>query len=210
MKTVSLESKSYTFLIYIGIVIILYNIFVFANENSLFMADFYEMDINPLNVIAIILIFGSSIIAGIVAQKLNRSVLSWGILTLCFAPISLIVLGTKKLYLEPELQKVYNKYKSTYFLDKAKLKKNFESNKLNQEAYNKKLSELLNDLNREMNIELRETEKKIINDFDKDVIHKVEKTGNGKFVKVSDTCPACGAKLSETDFECPECGLNLK
>ena len=239
MKAVSLESKSYTFLIYIGVAVILYNIFILTNGYS----SFYQESVSPLDNFNLLLLFACSIIAGIVAHKLDRSVVLWVIVTLCFTSISLIILGTKKLYLKPELQKVYNKYETKYSWGKLKLKREFENDQLSQEVYDEKLSELLTNLNNEMNIELQNTEQKIIDGS----IHQVENTEDGiiiesdnicpicgttlteidlecpecgsnnveeikdgKIIEVSDICPACGTKLSETDFECPECGLNLK
>ena len=210
MKKISLESKTYGFLLYIGFALILYNIFLFLNQDSLFMSRFKTDDITSLDFVSFGFLLCSAIIAGIVAHKLNRSIIFWVIITFFFAPISLIILGTKKIYLKPELKKIYNKYESEYFLSKIKLKKDLERNKLTKKLYDKNLSELLNNLDNEMNIELQNKEIEIVSDFDKKVIHKIEKSGNGQVVKVKDVCPACNTKLSEIDFECPECGLNLK
>ena len=163
-----------------------------------------------VEVVLLTIVVSCTIWVIIVARKLNRSPLLWGILTLFFAPISLIVLGYKDIRVPDELKKVYNKFKSDYFLEKLKLKKDFTNGIFDTETYEKKLSNLSTQydeaLNRAMKKAQEEYEKKKI----KDVIEKVEGGGSGRYIAIKDNCPACGARISEEAEECSECGLSFR
>lgn len=37
-----------------------------------------------------------------------------------------------------------------------------------------------------------------------------ERSQNENIKNVTETCPACGFRLTEYDFECPDCGLNFR
>jgi hypothetical protein len=108
------------------------------------------------------------------------------------------------------LNKIYSEFESKYFTYRIKLRKDFEKNKISQEDYNNKLSKTLKELEIEMNKAMQQKEDDIIADLNREVIHKVEKTGEGKIKLAYDKCPACKTELNENDFECPDCGLNLK
>lgn len=144
----------------------------------------------------------------VVARKLHRSPLFWGVVTFFFTPISLIVLGTRDLKLEPNLSEVYNKYKSDYYQESSKIKRSFHKGRITEKECNKKLIDARFRYNELMNIEMSRTENMMDNRHNKEIINKVE--GSGKPIPIQDKCPACGTKISEDNAVCPECGLVLR
>ena len=206
MKAISLESKKYSFLIYIGVGLIIFNIIRITISNSqAFSINIENETFNIFDVIIVFLAVGCSVLAGIIAYRLNRNVIFWTILSFFFAPISFIILGTLQVYLEPEQRKIFHKYQSEYFASELNLTKNWHKKKINRATYDEKLAELLHSLDNKMNEELQNQKS---NDFVREVVRKIE--GEGHYLKIKDTCPACNAQLSETDMECPECGLNMQ
>ena len=156
MRKISLENnKKHSFLIYIGIAFIIHNIIDYARTGTLWF-EYHEVTV--VDFIAFGAMICSAIIAGIIAYKLNRSVIFWVIITFFFTPISLIVLGNKKINLKPEYHKIFSKFESEYFAERAKLRKEVEKRVIDYKAYNTRLSELLNRLNSELNAELQERE----------------------------------------------------
>jgi glucan phosphoethanolaminetransferase (alkaline phosphatase superfamily) len=211
-RNYKIETKSNKNLIYGGIVILIINILWFNPFSEIEKAtNPTEKEVNQILIIYFIyftILVGFTVWSAIVARKLRRSAIFWGIMTFFFAPIAMIVLGLKDAKVEDELKAVVNKHKSNYFLETIKLKKDYESGKLKEKEYQDRLNESKDKHEELMNIELERKKKVIENRHVVEVIEKVE--GYGKAVLIGDKCPACGAKITEKDDVCPDCELNLK
>jgi len=206
MKKQYLESRTYGFLVLIGIGLIILNIYIFFIKNSSSIGLNGEL----LEILVGVLIIILAVVNGFIAFRLNRSIIFWFIFSLIFSPIALIMLGTKKRYLKPELNKIYSQFESEYFLHKLRLRKELEKKRITTEEYEEKIKQTLKNLNDAMYKAMEVKENQLIADLNKEVVHRVEKTGEGEIKIAYSKCPACNSALGKNDFECPDCGLNLK
>jgi len=196
----SIDSKSNPQLIYAGIFLVILGVWVFhfsenlisdsvilgmfnsvqpsSNESSILRSKIVRnsFSLREFNVDFIILTIQilCAIWAVVVARKLHRSPLFWGVITFFFTPISLIVLGTRDLKLEPNLSEVYNKYKSDYYQESSKIKRSFHKGRITEKECKKKLIDARYRYNELMNIEMSSTEHMMDNRYNKEIINKVE------------------------------------
>ena len=196
----SIDSKSNPQLIYAGIFLVILGVWFFhfsenlisdsvilgmfnsvqpsSNESSILRSKIVRnsFSLREFNVDFIILTIQilCAIWAVVVARKLHRSPLFWGVVTFFFTPISLIVLGTRDLKLEPNLSEVYNKYKSDYYQESSKIKRSFHKGRITEKECKKKLIDARYRYNELMNIEMSSTEHMMDNRYNKEIINKVE------------------------------------
>jgi hypothetical protein len=204
----TVESKSNPKLVSAGIILIVINaIFTFSGAR-----DFNISNMTKENVIIelsfLVVGIAFSIWSFIVAKRLNRSGIFWAIFTIVLTPIALIILGTKDIAIQIELRKIFNKYKSEYFLEKLKLEKDHQNGRIDEKMLKEKIGKAKEKYNDLMNNEIQLEQIKIDEKHKEIVIEKV--SGNGRAINVKGKCPACETKISDNADECPECGLNFK
>lgn len=213
----SIDAKSHPNMIYVGIGLVVLNIFIFASgikpvEYEIFNGNL-SADLVILDIILLLIRLTCTIWSYRVAKELNRIGWFWAILTFFFTPIALILLGFKDLDLEVELRKVYNKHQSNLFLEQVKIKKDFEKNKITELQYNEQFKIIRNKHNEQMNKEMQEVEKRIElkhNPIIGDSVYLDETPVTGKIVFVKDKCPACNSTIKEKDKVCRCCGLSIE
>ena len=210
-RKISIDTKSNTKLISVGLIWITVNIILFASGKSI---SNYNIQLSSIStsesiyfLVELILRISCTVWCIIEAAKLNRSILFWGILTFAIPPISMILLGFKDLSLNDELKKVYNKYQSEFFIESLKLKKNFEKGKITELVLKERVSSLKEKYEESMNSEMKVIENMIEERHKTDLVEKFE--GGGKIIKITDKCPACGTQIKDTDLVCSDCGLGL-
>lgn len=204
----TVEAKSNSNMIYAGIILIVINAILVFSKTRISDVNNFTREQATVEIIVHVVGLILSIWAMIVAKKLNRSAIFWGLFTFILTPISLIILGTKDVAIQDELRKVFNKYKSDYFLEKLKLGKDLQKGKIDQKTHNEKIAKILIEYNNAMNAEIRLMEIKIDEKHKEIIVEKV--AGNGRAIIIKDKCPACETKIpADTDI-CPDCGLTLR
>jgi len=204
----TVESKTNPNLIYIGIVLIVINVILKFSGARDFDYDNLSKDNMIVELVILAIGFILSIWAYNIARQLNRSGIFWAIITFLFTPIALIILGTRDVDIKIELRKIFNKYKSDYFLEKLKLEKDYQRGKIDEKTLQEKIIKAKEKYNELMNNDIQLAEVRL-EEKHKDIV--VEKAvGNGRVVNVKGKCPACETKISGEMDECPECGLNFK
>jgi hypothetical protein len=213
----SIDAKSHPTMIYIGVGLIVLNIFILANgikpTEYEVLSGKLSTDLIILDIALLVIRLTCTIWSYRVAKELNRIGLFWATLTFFFTPIALIVLGFKDLDLEVELRKVYSKHQSNLFLERIKLKKDFEKSKITELQYNEQLQNIRNKHNELMNREMQEVEKKIEFKHKPIVGENVyldEIPVTGKIIAVKDKCPACNSTIKQDYKVCPCCGLSIE
>ena len=211
-KKYTIDAKTNPNLIYGGIFMVFVNaIYLFSgNKISDFEAVYGDISAEQIaiNLAFFVIQVSCTVWSIVVAGRLNRSQVFWGIVTFFFTPISMIVLGTRDLKMEPELRKIYNKHRTNYFLETIKLKKDFERGIIKENEFETTLDKAKERHSDLMNAELKKMEVVLEDRHKQIVVEKVE--GGGMAIGIKDKCPACDTKISENDDVCPECGLTLK
>lgn len=204
----TVESKSNPKLVYAGIILIVINaIFTFSGARDFNISNpTKENVIIELSFLLVAVAF--SIWSFIVARRLNRSGTFWAIFTVFLAPIALIILGTKDIAIQIELRKIFNKYKSEYFLGKLKLEKDHQNGRIDEKMLREKIAKAKEKYNDLMNNEIQLEQIRIDEKHKEIIVEKV--SGNGRAINVKGKCPACETKIPDNVDECPECGLNFK
>jgi len=204
----TVESKTNPNLVYAGVILIVINVILKFSG----IRDFDYENLSKDDMIVELIILATGLVFSIwayrVAIKLNRSGLFWAIVTFFFTPISLIILGTRDINIKIELRKIFNKYKSDFFLEKLKLEKDYKSGKIDDTILREKINKARERYNELMNNELQNAELRLEEKHKEVIVEKV--VGNGRAVNVKGKCPACDTKLPADVDECPECGLNFR
>jgi uncharacterized protein (DUF486 family) len=158
MRTIFLENnKKHTFLIYMGIAVILYSLAVMANDGWQLPKNAHQ-NLSMIELITFTIPICCAITTGIVAYRLNRPIVTWAFMTLIFAPICLIILGNKKIKLKPEYKKILIQYESDYLVKKNSLLTEFEMKKIDYATFKEKRSKLLVDFNCSLNLAFQQRE----------------------------------------------------
>lgn len=211
-KNYTIDAKTNPNLIYGGIFMVFVNaIYLFSgNKISDFEAVYGDIPVEKVafNLVFFVIQISCTIWSIVVAGRLNRSQVFWGIVTFFFTPIAMIVLGTRDLKMEPELRKIYNKHKTNYFLETIKLKKDLERGIVEENEYKATLAKAKERHRDLMNAELKKMEEVLEDRHRQIIVETVE--GGGVAIGIKDKCPACDTKISENDDVCPECELALK
>jgi len=204
-KKYFLKPKKNRDLIIVGILLIIINTFILITSGK----DYHSSVINVISAVFSILFFPLGIYyvvrSGIVAYKLNKPVLLWILISIFIFPLSFIMLGNKETNnMDKEFENIYRKYRDKYFSEIEKHKISYIKNEINKKQFsdieNEIIKRLENGMNKEIHNKIIKKEEHINKKPEKEVVIK------GKKINYNN-CPACGQKLSETDKECPECGL---
>jgi hypothetical protein len=204
----TVEAKTTPNMIYVGIILIVINMVLFFSGKRINDVNHITKEKVIVEIIMYAIAFGLAIWAIIVAKKLNRSRTFWGIITFIFTPIALIILGIKDVAIHDDLRKIFNKYKSEYFLEKLKLEKDLEKGKIDKMTHDEKIKKILIEYDNAMNAEIKQMEIRMEEKHKEIVVEKV--VGNGRAIIVKDKCPACETKISADTDVCPDCGLTLR
>jgi hypothetical protein len=199
-----IDRKSHPFLIYVGLGMIVLNIVLHFNFkgvdylNPLSIFDEKAMAAFFIDVFLLLIRISMTIVAIIIAKRLMRSGIFWGIIVFLFPPISLIILGLMDVNIDSRLKKTLDRHRTNYFVEVVKIKNDYKTGKYNAnsvddliEKSRRKHQELLT---KALNAAIIENEKNKTEDF----MHDATK------------CPACGVSVALSDLQCPKCDLTLK
>ena len=206
-KKYSLKPNKNKDIVYTGILLTFVNIFILITNGQ----DYHSSVFNIISVLIEIIYFPLAIYyiirSGVVAYKLNKSVILWVLISIFITPISIIVLGNKETNNIPtEFERIFRKYRDKYNTESMKYIKLHNNGKIDSKELAKREQTIISTYEAEMNAEIQQEIKIKTNVKDEIINTNKEVSIKGKSVKYS-KCPACGHNLAETDNECPDCGL---
>lgn len=206
MKTIDykIDSKSHPLLIYMGCVLIAINLvlkYKFESVdyvNPLAILDQKAMTAFVVDAILLFVRIAMTILAFVIAQRLNRSGLFWGLVVFLFTPISLVILGFLDVKIDHRLKKTLDKHRTDYFVETIKIRNDCKIKKIPQEK--------VDDLIQKSKLKHQEL---LTNALTATTI-EIEKNQTNDWMHDATRCPACGASVTLSDLQCLKCGLTLK
>ena len=207
----TVESDSNTKLIYIGLGLIMLNILLMFSDIKIpshFYFRYYSLGELLVESILFIIRIVCVVLAVKTSVRLGRPGFFWGLFTLIFTPIALIILGTKGVKLDGEKRKVYKEIRAEYFINATALKRNFETGISAKDEYQAELDKLEEEYDEYLNKEMHKIEEQESQEKINELIERVK--GAGEVMEIGDRCPACGADLTLDSKECPDCGLSFE
>jgi len=146
------------------------------------------------------------------AKKVKRDPLTWTLFALLAPPIAFISLGVAgypKHYVASDLFQKYNEGLKNKLKE---LKGKLDAGEINKEQYSK----MFNDYKSELEDFFNENYHKSMDDEEYSTLNNMLKNkgyvldeNSDVFVEVGEKCPACGAKITGKEENCPECGLTF-
>lgn len=92
------------------------------------------------------------------AKRLNRYPLFWGLFTIAFPPIVMIILLTRDFKVKREYKDVVKKYRDEYFMQYEKITKEFKSGQLTREYFQNEVENLRKVYAEKLNSEIERIE----------------------------------------------------
>lgn len=198
-----IDRKSHPILIYIGLLMIFANIFIYFRFRDVDINNpfaLFDNDAKPgfiFESILLIIRITMTIIAFVIAKRLMRSGILWAILVFIFPPISLIILGILDMSIDSQLKKTLDQHRVNYFAEVLKIKNDLKRNK-NSDIDLKPLIEGCKQKHQALltkALNARQIE--------------IDKAYTDEWMNDTSKCPACGTNVKESDKLCPKCGLHF-
>lgn len=92
------------------------------------------------------------------AKRLNRYPLFWGLFTIAFPPIVMIILLTRDFKVKREYKAVVKKYRDEYFMQYEKITKEFKSGQITREYFQNEVENLRKVYAEKLNSEIERIE----------------------------------------------------
>lgn len=198
-----IDRKSNPLLLYIGIAMIVINLILHFSfkevdlTNPLALASKDILVVFYIQISLLLIRICMAIVAFVVAKRLMRSGIFWGILVFLIPPISLIILGLLDVKIDDGLKTTFDRHRTNYFAEANKIRNESKRNRYSENDLREKLDKCKQKHQDALirALEARKTE--------------IENTKTNDWMNDTSRCPACGARISEHDQMCPSCKLNL-